>query len=167
MEVHYVNLVSSDKEEIVIDVTVSSERTVYPPMGFSMTPMPALEELPHTEGIMKDLYGTEAYINAEKPEEPEEYPTFEVGETVELKGYPFVVMRRNASSIKLRPVPPEGRISAKKTLRKMQVDRVAANESANVIAEFLNEIGNLGRLDEDRIRELRTALGTLRTAAAR
>jgi hypothetical protein len=72
------------------------------------------------EGRVPDLYGTEAYVNAEKPEEPEEYPTFEVGEIIELKGYPFVVMALNSSSVKLRPVPPEGQISAWKVMREMK-----------------------------------------------
>jgi hypothetical protein len=69
----------------------------------------------------RPLYGTEAVVEAEQPAEPEEYPTFEVGEEIELKGYPFVVLALNASSIKLRPVPPSGEHSARRVMRRLRV----------------------------------------------
>lgn len=68
----------------------------------------------------KNLYPSEAIAEAEQPEEPDEYPTFEVGERIELKGYPFIVAALNASTVKLRAVPPEGEHSARKVMRRMR-----------------------------------------------
>jgi len=64
-------------------------------------------------------YATKAMIDAEQPEAPEAFPVFAVGEEIVLKGYPFIVCGLNASSIKLRPVPPEGEHSARKAMRRM------------------------------------------------
>ena len=64
-------------------------------------------------------YATKAMVDAEQPEAPEEFPTFAVGEEIALKGYPFIVAGLNASSLKLRPVPPEGQHSARKVMRRM------------------------------------------------
>ena len=153
MEARNVKIVTGDGEEI--------------PLGDGIPILLKREEkMQETlEETQERLYGTEAYVNAEKPEEPEVYPTFEVGETIELKGYPFVVMRRNASSLKLKPVPPEGQISAKKTLRKMQFDRLEANRAVDALVEFVNERAD--SLSDDKLQELRNALGALRTAADR
>jgi len=78
---------------------------------------PAVELAPKEANVTIPV---EAMAKADQPEEPEAYPTFEVGEEIELRGYPFVVIGLNASSLKLRPVPPEGEHSARKVMRRMR-----------------------------------------------
>ena len=43
-----------------------------------------------------------------QPAVPVEWPQFETGELFDVKGLPFELARLNASTLVLRPIPPEG-----------------------------------------------------------
>jgi len=61
----------------------------------------------------------EATLDEERRVLPDEPPTFEEGEELVLKGWPFYISRVNASSLVLRPRLPEGEISARRLIRRM------------------------------------------------
>jgi len=62
----------------------------------------------------------EATLGAERRVLPDEPPTFEEGEELVLKGWPFYISRVNASSLVLRPELPDGVSSARRLIDKMK-----------------------------------------------
>ena len=48
-----------------------------------------------------------------------DWPVFALDETIDIKGYPFTILRINMSSMVIRPIPTRGLESPRKLMRAM------------------------------------------------
>lgn len=104
------------------------------------------------------LYATKTLISSEKPQVPDAYPQFGVGDTVEIEGYPFVVVRLNSSSMVVRPVPSEGVSRSKSVMRKMTSG--GRKELVQVVSAFVARYSAHATPEE--LKRVRAALDRLR-----